>query len=218
MPNKVRDLISSALLITLSTTLLTACAPDRNVGPRANIQGGDPAPGVQSDLNVRRESAGIWTRPDLDQRLNLMKEVRGATVLIQGNNAYVGFINIGDEKTPDQAMQKRDTWQGMPYGTPDNPKSAAGMTVEQMEREGLPIASIHGGPGTTEIGNLSDDLKNKVADVVRAGAPEVRNVYITAHVDPVQKLSGYKHFIMRGGDMTRYKAEFESFLSRTFPR
>ncbi|KEO83049.1 YhcN/YlaJ family sporulation lipoprotein [Tumebacillus flagellatus] len=192
---------------------LTGCGNHANLGARVNNLD-QPSARDASRTNV--QSAGVQVRQDIGRKLDTINGVRNSTVLVQGGNAYVGMINIGKEHQMDAAMKSGDNWNDMPYGTQQNPKSAAGMTVQQMQAEGLDPAHTHDGPYSTMSGNIDDATKKKVDAIVRANVKGVRNVYLTGNVDHVQKLSGYKHYISRGGNMKAHLQEFNQFIRQSF--
>ncbi|MBL0386168.1 YhcN/YlaJ family sporulation lipoprotein [Tumebacillus sp. ITR2] len=173
-------------------------------------------PGALHTQRANIQSAGVQVRQDISNKLNSTSGLRNATVLVHDGNAYVGVINVGKEHTPDAAIKSGDNWNDMPYGTANNPKSAAGMNVDQMLTEGMDPAHTHDGPYSTITGNLDDSTKKQIEDIVRANVKGVKNVYITGNVDQVQKLSGYKHYISRGGKMDSHLQDFNQFIQASF--
>jgi hypothetical protein len=211
-----RNLSSSLLATTLLAASIVGCQPQAQVQERANKGPHITHEDVTSRPN--HTSNGIVVRNDLAMKLNKTKGFRNASVLMYNGNAYVGVTSVGSEKRQDAAIKSGDNWNDMPYGSQANPKSAAGMTVEELAREGLPDATVHDGPYSTVIGNLSDRDKQKIAQLIQKGEPGVKNVFVTADLDDVQQLSGYRLFISRGGDMRPYMAGFLDFIRNKFSR
>ncbi|PWK13810.1 hypothetical protein [Tumebacillus permanentifrigoris] len=209
----IRKLGTALLAVTMAVTWV-GCGQN-NAKNNARINSLD-TPGASNGPKINRESAGVLARQDLDHKLNATAGLRNATVLVHDGNAYVGVVNVGKEHTPDMAMQSGDNWNDMPWGTPQSPNTATGMSVQQMQAEGLEPAHTHEGPYSTISGNIDDATKQKITDIVRANVKGVQQVYITANVDQVQKLSGYKHYIARGGNMTPHLQEFSQFIQSTF--
>lgn len=210
--------LSSSLLVTaLLAASFAGCTPQaQQQGQNGGNLKGPHITHEDMTSMPNRQSQGIAVRNDLATAVNKMDGFRNATVLMYNGNAYVGFTRIGPEKDngPDAAIQSGDTWNDMPYGTQSEPKSATGMTVQELAKEGLPDAAVQDGPYSTTIGNLSAEDKQKVADIVRKGVPGVKNVYVTGKIEQVQELSGYRAFIARGGDMRPHMNRFLTFISR----
>ena len=213
MSNRLK--LSSSLLVTaLLAASFAGCTPQaQQLGQNGGNMKGPHITHEDVTNFPNRESQGIAVRNDLASAVNKMNGFRNATVLTYNGNAYVGFTRIGPEKGQDAAIQSGDNWQDMPHGTQSAPKSATGMSVQELAKEGLPDAAVHDGPYSTAIGNFSAEDKQKVADIVRKGAPGVKNVYITGDIDQVQELSGYRAFIARGGDMRPHMNRFLTFIS-----
>lgn len=213
----VRQLATMLSLLALAVPCLPGCgntaAPEQN---RANVQNANPPSAISTIPN--RTSSGITVRNDVIRQMNKLSGVQNAVVLLHGGNAYVGFADIGPEHTPDAAMRSGDNWNGgLPYGTQSHPKSAKGMTVHELLREGIPNASSHDGPHSTLTGNLSPDKLRLVTAMVQHMVPGVGNVYVTTVHTRVQKMQGYRHFISRGGNMSTHMTDFHQFLTQAFP-
>ena len=201
----------------LSTVLfagaLVGCAP--NASPNAQTKGA----GQETDLRATvQESAGVTVRQDMEQRLKSIKGLQNVTVLMYNGDAYVGLTEIGTEKSHDITAKAGDVWKGNPYGTQSHPKSAAGMTVQDMQRETINNGALHQGPYSTMSGNVDERTYQKVVDAVKSISPTAQRVYVTGNLDRTQKLGGYKHFIQRGGDMAPHREEFVRFLQTAFPQ
>ncbi|MFD2169517.1 hypothetical protein [Tumebacillus lipolyticus] len=213
--------LSSLLLLSFVTVGITGCGkqalPGRTETDRGgHIQSSDSSP--VSDKQMKdAQSNGILAANQLALRLNKMPGVQNATVLVLNDDAFVGLTNIGTERKPD-AQIKQDSWRGeSPWGTQTAPKSAAGMTVEELQTEGIRgNAATLDGPRSSITGNVADDLKGKISATIKRSLPQVQNVHITGVLSDAQRLSGYKHFITNGGDMAAHMNEFLTFIGHTF--
>ena len=203
--------------VVLATALFAGafagCSP--NAGPNAQTKG----TGQGTELRATTlESAGVTVRHDIERRLESIKGLQNVSVLMYNGDAYVGLTEIGTEKSHDMTTKAGDTWKGNPYGTQSHPKSAAGMTVEDMQRETINNGALHEGPYSTMSGNVDQRTYQKVVDAVKTISPTAQRVYVTGNIDQVQKLSGYKHFIQRGGNMAAHRDDFARFLQTAFPQ
>jgi hypothetical protein len=214
--------LSSLFLLSFVATGLWGCGqqalPNRLDDDRGGmIQSGDTDP-VPLRFQKDAQSNGILAANILANRINQMPGVQNTTVLLYNDDAYVGLTSIGAEVSPDARIKTEDSWKGeVPWGTQASPKSEAGMTVEELQAEGIRSnAATHDGPSTTITGNLSEPLKAQITAKVKQAFPHVKNVHITASLDKTQRLSGYKHYITRGGDMAPFMNDFLTFISKTF--
>jgi hypothetical protein len=212
----IQKLGSALLAVTMAVTLV-GCGQNAKNNAAANNGENTRLNTLESSATkTNRASAGVLCRHDIDNKLNTVAGLRNSTVLVHDGNAFVGVINVGKEHAPDAAMQAGDTWNDMPWGTAQRPNSATGMTVQQMQAESLEPANTHDGPYSTITGNIDDATKKQITDIVRSNVKGVNNVYITGNVQQVQKLSGYKHYIARGGNMTPHLQEFNQFIQNSF--
>ncbi|MFJ8070304.1 YhcN/YlaJ family sporulation lipoprotein [Peribacillus sp. NPDC096447] len=101
---------------------------------------------------------------DISNRVEAMKEVSNASVIVTENNAYVGAVlKDGGDK------------------------------------------------------DISNDLKERVADTVRGADPSVDQVYVSANPDFVQRMEGYANDIENGKPVAGFAEEFREFVTRIFP-
>lgn len=213
----MKSWLQGLLLSLLAATTLTGCM-ETDVPEKVGTQDGvkarsaDPARPLVNAGSVRT-SGGVTVRQDIAEQINALPGAQNASVLVQRGIAYVGLTAIGTEREPDENMKMGSkVWEGAPYGTRDQPKTAHGMTVQEMQSEGIVNGSHHGGPSSTKTGDLSEGTRRQVEDLVRRNIQGVQNVLITGEHDAAQQLSGYKHFILRGGNFQPYAAQFQDFV------
>ncbi|ASS74462.1 hypothetical protein CIG75_05295 [Tumebacillus algifaecis] len=216
-----RNGLSAVCLLSFVATGLWGCG-QQALPDRAHDSGGATIQSRNAQLGTERlmndaQSNGILAANELAQRLNQHPGIQNTTVLVYNGHAYVGLTSIGNERIPD-AQIKQDSFRGeSPWGTTSNPKSAAGMTVEQLQTEGIRSnAATREGPRSSISGTISDSLKRKVESTVKQSLPHVQKVYVTGNLEVTQRLSGYKHFISRGGDMAPFMNDFLTVLSNSF--
>lgn len=215
--------LSTLFLLSFVATGLWGCGqqalPDRVDDDRGGrIQSGPENPRVPESLMKDSRSNGILAANSLAQKINQMPGVQNTTVLVYGDDAYVGLTNIGTEAPRKDAQIKQDSWVGeSPWGSTEHPKSAAGMTVEQLQAEGIRSnAATLEGPRTSVSGNISDTLKAEIVARVKQQMPQVKNVHVTGNLQVTQQLSGYKYFISRGGDMRPFMNDFLGVVGNSF--
>lgn len=210
----IRKLSSSLLLISFVTTGLWGCAQGNAPTQDKSARVQNVTPKNTASIS---QSAGIVVRDDLALLLDKMPNIKNATVLMHDQDVYVGLTHIGTEHVPDAAIKGGDNWKGMPWGTQQNPKSAKGMTVDELAKEGINDASDIAAPYSTLTGNISQDVKTSISDLIRSKVSTAKQIYITSVHRDVQKLGSYRHFIVQGGDFTPHVREFLATTSRMFP-
>ncbi|TKH11459.1 YhcN/YlaJ family sporulation lipoprotein [Peribacillus simplex] len=172
--------IVSSVMMAL---VITGCATNDNEGASENLglnrthqdnldnpmNVGDTRQNVNNVNNVNNEDNdnginGMRVSEDISNRVEALKEVSNANVIVTENNAYVGAVlKDGGEK------------------------------------------------------DISNDLKERVADAVRGADPSVDQVYVSANPDFVQRMDGYANDIENGKPVEGFAEEFRELVTRIFP-
>ncbi|MCK1984877.1 MULTISPECIES: YhcN/YlaJ family sporulation lipoprotein [Peribacillus] len=126
----------------------------QNVNDNNNNNNNDNGNGI-NDMRVSK---------DISDRVEAMKEVSNASVIVTENNAYVGAV-LKDGRDKD----------------------------------------------------ISNDLKERIADKVRGADPSVDQVYVSANPDFVQRMEGYANDIENGKPVAGFAEEFRELVTRIFP-
>lgn len=74
------------------------------------------------------------------------------------------------------------------------------------------------GTSGAAVADVSDDLKNKVADIVKGMHPTVDNVYVSANPDFYSRMQGLATDIGNGHPIRGMVNEFNALVSRIFPQ
>lgn len=213
--------------IALSTTLmLTACQSSTN---NTKSQGNGQA---QTLGNKERISNGIKADYRIADELAKINGLRGPAVLIHNNQAYVGVHVIGDEINPDPYMKKgpgtytseQPPKPGVP-GVNRGPQNDSGrnlvpnMQAPSLDGDSPNNAAVREAPGkmSTQTGNIDPQLVQQIRAKVKAMAPYVNDVFVTANNSNVSKLQGYARFIQDGSDMTPFVDRFRSTVKQIWP-
>jgi YhcN/YlaJ family sporulation lipoprotein len=64
---------------------------------------------------------------------------------------------------------------------------------------------------------LTDVMKDKIADKVKAMSPSVENVYVSANPDFVRRMTSYASDVRSGHPIQGLLAEFNALVERVFP-
>lgn len=167
-----KAIVSSAMM----ALVITGCATNNNEDASENLglnrthqdnldnpmNVGDTRQNVNNDNN--NGVNGMRVSEDISNRVEALKEVSNANVIVTENNAYVGAVlKDGGEK------------------------------------------------------DISNDLKERVADAVRGADPSVDQVYVSANPDFVQRMDGYANDIENGKPVEGFAEEFRELVTRIFP-
>ncbi|MEW5550087.1 YhcN/YlaJ family sporulation lipoprotein [Peribacillus frigoritolerans] len=165
-----KAIVSSAMM----ALVITGCATNNNEDASENLglnrthqdnldnpmNVGDTRQNDNNDNGVN----GMRVSEDISNRVEALKEVSNANVIVTENNAYVGAVlKDGGEK------------------------------------------------------DISNDLKERVADAVRGADPSVDQVYVSANPDFVQRMDGYANDIENGKPVEGFAEEFRELVTRIFP-
>ncbi len=78
------------------------------------------------------------------------------------------------------------------------------------------VTQDHKAMGSNNM-NLTDALKDKIADQVRGLSPSVENVYVSADPDFTSRMQGYANEVRQGQPIQDFIAEFNALVERIFP-
>jgi spore cortex protein len=170
-----KAIVSSAMM----ALVITGCATNDNEGASENLglnrshqdnldnpmNVSDTRQNVNDENNANNNGINdIRVSDDISNRVEAMKEVSNASVIVTENNAYVGAVlKDGGDK------------------------------------------------------DISNDLKERVADTVRGADPSVDQVYVSANPDFVQRMEGYANDIENGKPVAGFAEEFRELVTRIFP-
>ncbi|CAH0160713.1 MULTISPECIES: YhcN/YlaJ family sporulation lipoprotein [Bacillaceae] len=171
-----KAIVSSAMM----ALVITGCATNDNEGASENLglnrshqdnldnpmNVSDTRQNVNDENNANNNNGinGMRVSDDISNRVEAMKEVSNASVIVTENNAYVGAVlKDGGDK------------------------------------------------------DISNDLKERVADTVRGADPSVDQVYVSANPDFVQRMEGYANDIENGKPVAGFAEEFRELVTRIFP-
>ncbi|MBT2602761.1 YhcN/YlaJ family sporulation lipoprotein [Bacillus sp. ISL-53] len=172
-----KAIVSSAMM----ALVITGCANNDKEGASENLglnrthqdnldnpmNVSDTRQNVNDNNNNNDNGNGIndmRVSKDISDRVEAMKEVSNASVIVTENNAYVGAV-LKDGRDKD----------------------------------------------------ISNDLKERIADKVRGADPSVDQVYVSANPDFVQRMKGYANDIENGKPVAGFAEEFRELVTRIFP-
>lgn len=139
---------------------------------------GNGGQGVGGTANVRADRT-------LESRVEALPGVRNATVVVQGNAAYVAVDRGMDANRNNTYSYGANTPGDRNLGT-----TGTGGTRNNM----LGFGGTAGGNAGGNAG-LTDDLRTRITDVVRSANPAITSVYVSANPAAMQRLDS----LVRGG-------------------
>ncbi|MGG0787836.1 YhcN/YlaJ family sporulation lipoprotein [Peribacillus simplex] len=172
-----KAIVSSAMM----ALVITGCSPNDKEGASENLglnrthqdnldnpmKVSDTRQNVNDINNNNDNGNGIndmRVSKDISNRVEALKEVSNASVIVTENNAYVAAVlKDGGDK------------------------------------------------------DISNDLKERIADAVRGADPSVDQVYVSANPDFVQRMKGYANDIQNGKPVAGFAEEFRELVTRIFP-
>ncbi|MBG9734599.1 YhcN/YlaJ family sporulation lipoprotein [Paenibacillus alvei] len=128
-------------------------------------------------------------------RLASIKGVKSANVLLTNNNAYVAVVTDNKPKGAKHG------------GTGPRPYSAGSDRTY--------FGSYDGTPAMNE--NVSAQVKENIANLVKKEAPNCNNVYVSANPDFVNRMNEYNKQASAGNPIAGFTNEFQEMVYRLFP-
>ncbi|WII38878.1 YhcN/YlaJ family sporulation lipoprotein [Paenibacillus thiaminolyticus] len=142
-----------------------------------------------------------------------MKGVKSANVMLTNNNAYVAVSTDGHMKTKGTAKGTHHLKTKATHhrGTGAKSLSSKGGTGNLNARSKTHAHNI----GTT--GDVSEDLKKRIAEIVKKDAPQCNQVYVSANPDFVQQMNQFMKSSAAGHPLTGFSSQFQDMVHRIFP-
>ncbi|RAP77448.1 YhcN/YlaJ family sporulation lipoprotein [Paenibacillus montanisoli] len=173
---------------------------------------------------------------DIANRLESLPEVNNAYVMLTDDNAYVAVslksqadmrstraraLNVPSAPTPLSRTQQAYQRPGMgksrisAISTPNMRNFAAPSPTPTPLT--TPAPSTTPRPGSLDRTDVTDALKDRVANEVKRMAPSVKNVYVSANPDFVDRMTSYMNDVRTGHPIQGFVAEFNAMVDRVFP-
>ncbi|WP_340025507.1 YhcN/YlaJ family sporulation lipoprotein [Paenibacillus sp. FSL K6-1096] len=223
--------VSAALL--LGAISITGCganhsANDGNMQTK-NVRGTDGRIHVNAVQNNRagagdNDFGSMEISRKLADRVAAMPEVRSANVIQVGRSVYVAVMledtSGGMHTRNTDGMTGRGTAAGTPgmTGTGGSmagiPKNTTGTgTVGGTGR----MTSSGRGTALTDADTLTAEVKNKIAAEVHKADRNIKNVYVSANPDFVERADYYAREFGAGHPLKGFANEFRVMVERIFP-
>lgn len=215
------------VIFAITVLALTGCGAETRQGAmdinQRNLNNGNPgmngpnataAPNRTNQNMVHRFDAN--TNMEMSQKIAdgvaAMDEVENANVLIAGNNAYVavnlhygsGLANQNGNGTGAQT----DSNMGQQMMRTDDETSKNGMMDNQSQ------ANPNGGAAIQEV---TPEIKEKIAAKVKSLNGNIKDVYISANPDFIERMNVYADEFRNGRPLSGFVKELGALVERVFP-
>ncbi|NBI28818.1 YhcN/YlaJ family sporulation lipoprotein [Chengkuizengella marina] len=153
--------------------------------------------------NMRaHQNTNVRESKKLANEIANMKEVRRANVLLTDNNAYIAVELTNNTKN------------GM-TGKSMKGRSLNGTSRGNIEYYGLGMNT--GKKVRSFSDTMTDDVKKKISKKVKSMDKNVKNVYVSANANFVDRINNYMVDIGEGRPVRGFMDEFNTFMNRVFP-
>lgn len=175
-------------------------------------------------------NARIELSDQIAEKVNEIPGVDAAFVMMTDHNAYVAVTQEGTG-TNNQAADRnngsmrRTNTNSTGMISDNNNSNATGMSNNHNNHNGNGHNNSMGtnnGNGSGLMGNnngndLTDELKNQIADRVKSMSPSTENVYVSANPDFLGRMQGYADNVRQGHPIHGLVVEFNALVERIFP-
>lgn len=142
-------------------------------------------------------------------KISRMKGVKSANVMLTNNNAYVAV-------STDTHMKTKGTAKGTHQrGTGVKSLSSKGGTGNLDARS--KSHALNNSADMRTSSDVSADLKNRIAEIVKKDAPQCDQVYVSANPDFVQRMNQFMKSSAEGRPLSGFANEFQEMVYRIFP-
>ncbi|NRF98436.1 YhcN/YlaJ family sporulation lipoprotein [Paenibacillus dendritiformis] len=146
-----------------------------------------------------------------------MKGVKSANVMLTNNNAYVAV-------STDTAMKTKGTGKGTHHlkakgthhrGTGAKSISSRGGTGNLDARS--KSHTLNNSVDMRTSSDISADLKNRIAEIVKKDAPQCQQVYVSSNPDFVKRMNEFMKSSKEGRPLSGFANDFQEMVYRIFP-
>ncbi|BBI34999.1 YhcN/YlaJ family sporulation lipoprotein [Cohnella abietis] len=134
------------------------------------------------------------------------------------NNNIIGMHGNSHLETSDKIADKIAAMPGIDSAfvmmTDHNAYVAVNEGHRSHAKSGPHSMSHH--DSATDVA-LTDAVKDKIADQVKALSPSVENVYVSSNPDFTGRMRGYANDVKQGHPIQGFLAEFNALVERVFP-
>jgi len=214
----------AALIILLCTTACGVGPTPGATGNSVNRNANNVQIGAEAMVAHSDKQTGIVCDALTARELDKLKGVQGATVMLEGKQAYVGFHLIGSESvSPQERPHPSGRMIPVPYGrrrrtdeSIQNGGAAPEGPAESPMYEPYPRGDLRTGPSSTRTGHIDPATKSEVTRIVRARTG-ANVIHITTKTANVGVLQGYANHIMGGGSLKPYIERFHRHMKEIWP-
>ncbi|MBM7569228.1 YhcN/YlaJ family sporulation lipoprotein [Paenibacillus sacheonensis] len=162
---------------------------------------------VQTGRDVTRGAADL-TRDAARGTTNVGRDVaRGMRDLTEGTadllRGTTGLSRDVARDTTDSARNMRRDMTGL----------SVTRNTADLNRSSMP----HAASRTYATGDAASAIKDQIAKEIKQMAPQIKNVYVSANADFVERMSAYMSDYKSGKPIQGYIAEFNAMVERIFP-
>jgi len=111
----------------------------------------------------------------------------------------------------------RDVARGTTDSARNMSRDMTGLSVTRntadLNRSSMP----HAASRTYATGDAASAIKDQIAKEIKQMAPQIKNVYVSANADFVERMGAYMSDYKSGKPIQGYIAEFNAMVERIFP-
>ncbi|GAC44401.1 YhcN/YlaJ family sporulation lipoprotein [Paenibacillus popilliae] len=138
----------------------------------------------------------------ISNQIARMKGVKSANVMLTNNNAYVAVSTDGHMKTK---------------GTGKGAHHLKTKATHHRGTGNLSARSKTYAHNMDTSSDVSSDLKQRIAEIVKKDAPQCQQVYVSSNPDFVQRMNEFMKSSAAGHPLSGFSREFEDMVHRIFP-
>lgn len=159
--------------------------------------GQDAGMGTLNDTADSPAAQNVEISQSIADAIAGMDEVESANVLVADNNAYVAVVLERGAGKPLGASPS-------PGQSPEASPGAANTPAAQAESDDA-------------AGDVTDELKNRIAQKAQSVNTNIKRVYVSASPDFVERMNTFRQDIQNGRPAAGFIKEFYTVVERLFP-
>lgn len=183
-----------------------------NVNDRNRHSNNRPSNNTQDEYDVSKEAA--------DRIVKEVADIDQAYVLTTRNNAYVAAVLDEKNTTPDDNLAKNDR-NNSSAGTNvknTNDRNVKNRTVNEGDANRRGTDNHMSNRRDVEGHEVTDEVKNQVAEIVQDTDNDIDNVYVTTSPDFVDLAGNYADDMNAGKPVRGFFDQIGNTIERIFPQ
>lgn len=165
---------------------------------------------------ANHQNTRVEASQELAELIADMQEIETANVLLTDRNAYIAVV-LDDDHNANRGGMNRSQ-EGTSRNRSDRNTADYQLKLNrQANRDDARLDNTRMRREFDQAQDVATDLKDRIAAIVKDHSPHVRNVYVSANPDFMDRVNGFIDQIQAGNPVRGFINEVNTTVERMFP-